>query len=100
MKPLLIADAAKRDLEGISAYTARTWGVEQKRRYLDLLRGDMAGLRANPAIGTMRDAISPGVRSLASGSHRIFYRDTPDAVIVLRVLHASMDTHRHLGGDA
>ena len=99
MKPLLIAHAAKRDLEDIAAYTARTWGVEQKRRYLDLLRGE-AGLRANPTIGTMRDAISPGVRSLASGSHRIFYRDTLDAVIALRVLHASMDTHGHLGGDA
>jgi toxin ParE1/3/4 len=97
MKKVLIAGAAQRDLSEIAAYTEANWGSEQKRRYLDAIRDRIRELRDNPEIGVKRNDVRPGYRSLASGQHQIFYRTSDTVIVVLRVLHGSMDVHRHIG---
>ena len=97
MKKLFIANTAQRDLVDIGAYTESNWGAKRKRQYLDAIRQKFGALRANAEIGVAREDVRPGYRSLVCGRHHIFYRETDDAVVVLRVLHGSMDVHRHIG---
>jgi len=97
---LQITAAARHDLSGIAAYTEAQWGREQRQRYIDLRRGQMTALRTHNDVGMKRDEVHPGCRSLASGRHQIFYRYTATAVVVLRVLHQSMDVRRHISSQA
>ena len=99
MRKLRLSDAAQRDLTDIAEYTERVWGTEQKRVYLDRLSERFQYIRAHPTQGTPRDNLQLGSRSLPSGSHLIFYRMTPDAIEIVRVLHRRMDLRRHLRDD-
>lgn len=97
MRKLIISSAAHRDISEISKYTEATWGLEQKQRYKGMLFGRMKQLQSNPDIGISREEVGSGYRSLTVEQHHIFYRSADEAVVVLRVLHGSMDVHRHIG---
>lgn len=98
MKRLVVTAAARADLREIARYSEGTWGIAQTRRYLDAIRTRLAGLRGRPHLGARRDELSAGLRSIASGRHIVFYKDTTDRVEIVRILHASMDVRRHLPG--
>jgi toxin ParE1/3/4 len=99
VKPLLVAQAAEADLRNIGRYTEERWDPAQKQRHLDALRERFAALRHNPALGAARNEFTAGLRSLTAGQHVVFYRDYPDRIEIMRVLHASHDMHRHLDPD-
>ena len=44
-----------------------------------------------PLMGRERPELSPGLRSLVSGRHVIFYRRMPDGIEVARVLDGARD---------
>ena len=96
MKQLVIADAARDDLRAIARQTEREWGATQRRRYLDAIKQRLVGLRAHPALGGSRDELGQGYRSVPIGRHVVFYREIAGGVEIIRVLHTSMDVHRHL----
>ncbi len=96
MKRLAVAAAAVADLRDIARYSERTWGIAQARRYLDGIRARFARLRERPQLGSRREELGPGLRSVMSGRHIIFYMDAADRIEIVRVLHASMDVRRHL----
>jgi toxin ParE1/3/4 len=93
---LVVSRAARADLKGIGAYTAEKWGEAQKARYLSAIRERFGALRNNPALGRPRADISEAYRSLPVGRHMIFYRIAKDALVIVRVLHQSMDVRLHL----
>ena len=95
-KSVRVSGPAKRDLERIGEYTRREWGAGQKRKYLDQLRNALASLRDRPGIGAPRNEIDKGLRAYPVGRHIIFYRETEDALLIVRVLHQSMDPEFHL----
>jgi len=99
MRRLVVSAPARPDLVGIARYTEREWGAAQSKRYLGAIRSHLANLLKNPALGTGRNEIKPGYRSLRIGSHLIFYREASGHIEVIRVLHARMDVHRHLEDD-
>lgn len=90
---------AARDLLEIGRYTQRRWGAAQRRKYLGELDERMRFLAANPQAGAPRDDIREGCRSFLQGGHVIFYRQGPEGVEIVRVLHHSMDVQRHLSGE-
>ena len=96
MKALRVAATAEQDLAEIGRYTERHWGVEQKNVYLAAMRERLNQIRSAPEQGAPRDHIQPGYRSMRSGSHLIFYRETADFIEVVRILHHRMDLRRHL----
>jgi plasmid stabilization system protein ParE len=51
----------------------------------------MEGLCDYPRSGAPHE-VRQGMRSLAVGSHRVFYRIEDNAVAVVRVLHKAVDT--------
>jgi len=96
VKPLVISAAARADLEDIGRHTERERGGAARRRYLSGIREHFTLLHATPGVGTPRDDIRPGYRSVVAGRHVVYYRETPDVIEIVRVLHERMDMHRRL----
>jgi toxin ParE1/3/4 len=72
-----------------------TWGAARAGRYGDSLERTIERALIHPDSGVAMDEL-PEVRSVLSGSHRIYYRHGPDWLRAVRVLHTSMDVPRHL----
>jgi toxin ParE1/3/4 len=97
---LVVAAAARQDLQDIARYTEEIWGAAPRKRYVEAIRKRFALIRRRPHVGARRDEIRLGYRSISSGRHVIFYRLAEDVVEIVRVLHGNMDLHRHLDPSA
>ncbi len=53
-------------------------------------------VRDTPGIGTRRDDIHTGLRAQSVQKHVIFYRETKSEVVIVRVLHQSMNPELRL----
>ncbi|MGR3364954.1 MAG: type II toxin-antitoxin system RelE/ParE family toxin [Maritimibacter harenae] len=93
---LLISPRAEADLEEIWLYSLHHWGREQADRYLATLAEAIKQYAHDPERGRARDEIRAGYRSARVERHVVFYQVLGQAVVVQRVLHASMDPDRHL----
>ena len=58
---------------------------------IDRIDGACARLALAPSIGSMRDDLMPGLRSLALGRYILFYRPLNDGIELVRVLHGARD---------
>lgn len=97
MHPYLLTAAARKDLIGIGRFTAKKWGKRQRDKYLKQLDDAFKLLARQPDIGRGADAIKPGYKKFSQGSHIIFYRaGTESKIVVIRILHNSMDVDQHL----
>ena len=93
---LVVSAAARVDLKAIARYTRQKWSTAQAKTYLALIAERIVHLARRPRLGKKREDVAPGYRSLPVGRHLIFYRIDDNAVIVVRVLHQSMDLRLHL----
>ena len=84
---LALRPAARRDLEEIFAYTARTWSPAQADRYLRGLHRVMETLQEFPELAPERRAFDPPVRLHPCQRHLIVYRAEADTLEILRILH-------------
>ncbi len=89
------AQRAQQDLENILDYTLEQWGKRQAVRYLEALNESVQLLANNPKLGMPRENLAPGLLSFPYKSHIIYYCKAKRDIIVVRVLHASMDSVRH-----
>ena len=97
MLPFQLTAAARKDLIEIGRFTAGKWGKRQRDRYLKQLDDAFKLLSRQPDIGRDAEDIKPGCKKYNQGSHIIFYRPGTDSKnVVIRILHNSMDTDRHL----
>lgn len=87
---------AKRDLDQIRDYTLETWEADQAYVYLGRLRYGFESIEADPAVGKDRRELLAGMRSLAVGSHTVFYTRHEGDVIIVRILQQRMDPHLHM----
>lgn len=94
--PLIIAPAAKADLEGIYEYGVRNWGETQAGSYMEAIKEIFWSLTEQQLLGVERPELFPGIRSLPVESHILFYRVETSTVEILRVLHGRQDPARHL----
>ena len=86
---------AEADLEAIWAYTARQWSVDQAEVYtndiFDLFEDIAAGKKAGrPAL------VREGYFKAFVGKHTIYFRIQGELIVIIRILHQSMDVERHL----
>jgi toxin ParE1/3/4 len=96
MANLVISPLGTDDLRGIWAYTRETWDEEQAERYVRSIHAAMARLATVPKLGNRASKIRKGYSKYPVGSHVIFFKRTKAEVIVIRVLHQSMDFKRHI----
>jgi toxin ParE1/3/4 len=91
-----LTPAAEQDLEAIWTYTAQQWGVMQADRYIDFLTAAFDVLSQSPKTAPACDHIRSGYRRQSVERHMIYFRITQYGIVVVRVLHDSMDAPRHL----
>lgn len=96
MLQLRLTPKAEADLEDIWIYTLGNWGQAQAEEYLRSLERAFELLRQNPLLGISIENVRAGYRRMQLTSHSIFYRHTPDALEIIRILHRSMDVERHV----
>lgn len=97
MPPFLLTAAARKDVIDIGRFTAEKWGKRQRDKYLKQLDDTFRLLARQPETGRDAEDIKPGYKKFSQGSHIVFYRPGTDArIVVIRILHNSMDVDRHL----
>ncbi len=100
-KSIKISKPAELDLKNIANYTLSHWGELQKQLYLGLFKELFINLReddANPALIKIREDIDEDLLSFRVRKHVVYFRITAKEVLILRVLHSSMDPEKHLEG--
>lgn len=93
-----VSRQASQDLRRIWQYTLENWSLQQADEYIEMLLDHFKQLGDNPFLGKDRGNLIPNYRSLKAGSHLIFYRTHKNGgnVLIVRVLHQSMDSKRWL----
>ena len=95
MKELSFSHRANADIDTIWDYSAKNWGPEQADDYTDMIRDTCQWLAIGRKHGR-KSSLRPDFLKYNCGSHVIWYRDLPDRVEVIRILHSAQDTERHL----
>lgn len=91
-----VSNAAVADLEGIARYTQETWGVEQRRSYLNSVNKQFEVLSKRPRIAPERTDFNSPVRVYHHEKHLIIYVIDDAGILILRVLHERMDVPTQL----
>ena len=86
---------AAADLEEIADFTIEQFGIEQSRRYRDGLKTCFDQLADNPELGRKSEQLMRGLQRFEHQSHVVFYINETDNLLIVRVLHFSMDVPRH-----
>ena len=90
MKPVEFAPAARDDLAAIGLYIAAD-NPERALSFVDALEQRAQRIGERPGSFPARDGISLGLRSAVHGSYMILFRELPDLVRIVRVLHGARD---------
>lgn len=88
-------EQAEKDLESITDFTVQRWGTAQALNYLDELHEIAQLLADNPLLGAERDELCQGLHSFPYQSHMLFYVLQKEGIVIVRVLHTSVDVVRH-----
>lgn len=96
MPELRISRRAVSDLGDIADYSIAEFSIGQARKYRNQLQACFDSLLDNPQLGRSADDIAPHLRRIRQQAHVIFYVATTDEVLIVRVLHHSMDFEQHL----
>ena len=78
-------------MSNIWDFTAERWGEEQAERYNNRIRDTLHDLAAGRRSSRAADDVVRGYRTCHIGSHIAYFRIEQDDLIVIRLLHQSMD---------
>ncbi len=87
---------AEEDLIDIWAYGYDTWGETQADKYADSLEDMIKSIASSPKKHRLRTEFRPSVRICPHISHIIIYKIKEDSIVIIRVLHKSMDVPLHI----
>jgi len=100
MKALLVAREAEADLDEIWSFIDRR---EDSPSRADSVVSELAQrfvvIASAPSIGKRQDHIEPGMRSLPVGNYVVYYRETGEHVLIMRVVHAARSKRNIFGVD-
>ena len=91
-----LSGKAEEDLIGIYTFSYQKFGVAKADAYLLALEERFYSLAERPFLGRSIDHTRQGYRQYEHVSHSIFYTVDDYGITVMRVLHNSMNTDRHL----
>ena len=86
-----LTKAALADIRGIARYTQKVWGKAQRRHYLAGLNDKFGTLSQTPTLAAERNEFDPPVRIHHHEKHLIVYVVDDVGILIIRVLHQSMD---------
>lgn len=91
MSKFSVSARARDDICSIAIYTQETWGVEQRREYLNGMNAAFERLAEMPLMAPERQDIDPPVRIYRYQRHLIVYVVDDEGILVIRVRHHSED---------
>lgn len=91
-----VSKAAQKDIQKIGLYTQQEWGAPQRRSYLSGMELQFEKLLESPFLAAERKEFTPPVRILPYERHLVVYLAEDEGILIVRVLHASMDIPAHL----
>lgn len=96
MSGFRVSNEARTDIVEIGRHTQREWGVEQRRLYLFGLEQKFIQLSESPKLSAERPEFEPPVRIHHHKKHLIVYVVENSGILIIRVLHESMDIPAHI----
>jgi len=87
---------AEFDLSNIYEYGLLYFGIEQAKAYFTGLDSVLNSLAKNPNLGRNAHEFYPELRRFLYQSHIIFYLPTEYGILVVRLMHQSMDYNDNL----
>jgi|SaaInlStandDraft_4_1057021.scaffolds.fasta_scaffold43826_2 toxin ParE1/3/4 len=84
------------DLEDIFDYSVPKFGIARAEQYILELNEAFTNLAEEPYIGKDYAHVKSELMGIPVVSHIVFYKYTSTQLIIIRVLHKSMDYIRHL----
>ncbi len=87
---------AENDLIDIYVYGFLNFGEIQAEQYFSELENSFIVLSQTPLICRERAEFSPPVRIHHRGRHLVIYLIKDDSILIVRILHDSMDIKRHV----
>jgi len=97
MSSFRLTPDAKASLMQIARYTQHRWGKKQRHTYLKMIDTCFHTLCQTPLLGKIRPEIHHALRSHPAGKHIVFYLIRDDHIVIVHVLHQSMEPDKHLG---
>jgi len=94
--PYKLTPEAEKDLTEIYLYGFLNFGEAQAEAYFAELEDCFQLLSKTPLICRERSEFSPPVRIHHHGRHLVVYVIKSELVLIVRLLHDSMDVQRHL----
>jgi len=91
-----ITPEADSDIVGIYMYGFQNFGETQAEKYFSELEDCFQFLGENPLVCRERNEFNPSVRIHHHGRHLVVYLIQDEQILIVRVLHQSMDILRHL----
>jgi toxin ParE1/3/4 len=91
-----ITSEADSDIIGVYMYGFQNFGETQAEKYFSELKDCFQFLSENPLVCRERTEFNPSVRIHHHGRHLVVYLIQDDRILIVRVLHQSMDILRHL----
>lgn len=87
----VLSEIADEDVSEIFDFSFYKFGYKKAVEYLENLEFVFVSLVKTPYLGRNRDEIRIGLFSLPVESHVVFYRIELHKIVVVRVLHKSVD---------
>lgn len=92
MAKFTLTKKAISDLEHIWEYTCESWSEKQAEKYYLLLLKACQEIAITQSLGKNYHEIEDGIWGFRSYQHIIFYQIvSPKEILVIRILHGSMD---------
>ena len=86
---------ARSDLASIWSYTKAEWSRAQADTYTGILKTTVQQLVDQPERGRF-SPVAPAYRFVRCRRHVIYYRETDDGIVIVRILHERMLPELHL----
>lgn len=90
-----LSNKASTDLDSILDYSITTFGANIMTNYLKSLEKCFEILAVNPDLGTKVEHIFSDYLCFEHRSHLIFYKKINQDILIIRILHKSMDAPKH-----
>ena len=95
MKQVVYLSGAEADIDDIWEYTFAHWDMAQADAYIRQITSTCNGLASGTLQGRSAEDVRSGYLKRVAGSHVIFYQETPDSIVIYRILHRRMDMSSH-----
>ncbi len=85
------------DLLGIEAHSIEQWGKRAATKYLKEIEAGLQLIRKDPGILRPLEGLPAHLRSYRVNKHCLVCDVAPESIVVLTVIHGSMDLPNRLG---